>query len=50
MSNTKNNISFFLGANSAGGFVSLYDTWIDQKKTRRLFTSLRAVRDAGSLR
>ena len=30
MSNTRNTIAFFLGANSAGGFVSLYDTWVDQ--------------------
>ena len=37
MSNTKNNISFFLGANSAGGFVSLYDTWIDQKNTQAFY-------------
>lgn len=30
MLSVRRNISFFLGANSAGGFASLYDTWVDQ--------------------
>lgn len=38
MSNTSHTISFFLGANSAGGFVSLYDTWVDQKNIQAFYT------------
>lgn len=38
MSNTSYSISFFLGANSAGGFASLYNTWIDQTSIQAFYT------------
>ena len=30
-------IQFFLGANAAGGFVSLYDRWVDQRKLQAFY-------------
>ena len=38
MSNASYPISFFLGTNSAGGFVSLYDSWIDQRRIQAFYT------------
>lgn len=37
MSATKQRIEFFLGANSAEGFVSLYDQWVDQKTIQAFY-------------
>ena len=30
-------IQFFLGANAAGGFISLYDRWVDQRKLQAFY-------------
>ena len=42
-------IQFFLGANAAGGFVSLYDRWVDQRKLQA-FYCLKGGQGAASLR
>ena len=37
MSATKQRTEYFLGANSAEGFVSLYDQWVDQKTIQAFY-------------
>lgn len=38
MSATKQRIEYFLGANSAEGFASLYDQWVDQRTIQAFYT------------
>lgn len=38
MSDFARGIQFFLGANSASGFSSLYDQWVDQAKMQAFYT------------
>lgn len=38
MSATKQRIEYFLGANSAEGFFSLYDQWVDQRTIQAFYT------------
>ena len=38
MSDFARGIQFFLGANSASGFSSLYDRWVDQAKMQAFYT------------
>ncbi|MBR5534871.1 MAG: hypothetical protein IKU62_08505 [Ruminiclostridium sp.] len=38
MSAAKQCIAYFLGANSAEGFVSLYDQWVDQRTIQAFYT------------
>lgn len=38
MSDIAHGIQFFLGANSAGGFASLYEQWVDQAEIQAFYT------------